>query len=48
MERPVHHVICREDHNRLDITIGIVAFLIVGQKFLVVVRAVDIQTTVVF
>ena len=48
MEGPVHHVVCREDYQRLDITIAIAACLTVLDILLVVVGAIDIEATIVF
>ena len=47
VERPVHHVVGREDHDRLDFSIRVLALLAVGDELLVVVGAVDVEPSVV-
>ena len=47
VERPVHHVVGREDGNRLDGPIGVLVLLSAGHELLGVVRAVDVESSVV-
>ena len=47
VERPVHQVVGREHHYRLDLAVVVFALLAIGNKLLVVVRAIHIQTAVI-
>ena len=47
MKRPVHHVVSRKDHYRLDFAVVVLALLAVLDELLVVVRTVDVKASVI-
>ena len=48
MECPVNHVGRGEDNYRLYFTVGVITFLAISNKFLMVIRTIYIESPVVF